>query len=163
MTRPPCSTASISCPTVRSKKKDVERSKNFVYIHTENHPGSDHAIRNKANNYLIDRELQASGDSFTGMKGLGTQDCAIQESMGTIADRSVEHLGVSDSVVIKLRRFLLETVGDFQKGGVPPGLDPASFRVRSGRFALPKEREFADAIDEKLRIELPGAVDVAAE
>ena len=145
------------------EEKDIERSTNFVYIHTENHPGTDHAVRNKANNYLIDRELQASGDSYTGMKGLGIQDCAIQESMGPVADRTIEHLGVSDSVVIKLRRFLLQTVGEFQNGAEPPGLDPASFRVRSGRFALPKERAFEDAIGEKLKIELPGTVDVAAE
>ena len=29
-------------------------------IHTENIPGTDRAIRNKANDYLIDRALQAS-------------------------------------------------------------------------------------------------------
>ena len=61
-------------------------------IHTENIPGTDHADPNSGNDYLIDRELQASGKSYTGMKGLGIQDCAIQESMGPIADRTIEHL-----------------------------------------------------------------------
>ena len=36
-------------------------------IHTENIPGTDHAVRNKRNDYLIDRALQASGKSYTGM------------------------------------------------------------------------------------------------
>ncbi len=64
---------------------DLARETSFRGIHTENIPGSDHAIRNMANDYLIDRALQASGQSYTGMKGLGTQDCAIQEFDG--ADR----------------------------------------------------------------------------
>ena len=38
--------------------------KSWRGIHTENIPGTDHAIRNKANDYLIDRELQASGQSL---------------------------------------------------------------------------------------------------
>jgi nitrite reductase/ring-hydroxylating ferredoxin subunit len=62
---------------------DMARSKAYNGIHTENIAGSDRAIQNRDNNYLIDRALQASGASFTGMRGLGIQDCAIQESMGT--------------------------------------------------------------------------------
>ena len=41
--------------------EDLAREKSFRGIHTENIPGTDHAIRNKANDYLIDRALQASG------------------------------------------------------------------------------------------------------
>ncbi len=104
MTRTRCSTASISIPTRPLTDEDLERSKEWRGIHTENIPGTDHAIRNKANDYLIDRELQASGQSYTGMKGLGTQDCAIQESMGPIADRTPEHLLASDAAIVKIRR-----------------------------------------------------------
>jgi hypothetical protein len=56
-------------------EEDTARSKAGFGIHTENIPGTDHAIRNKANDYLIDRALQASGKSYTGTKGFGTQDC----------------------------------------------------------------------------------------
>ncbi len=73
-------------------EEELERSKNFEGIHTENFPGSDRAILNKANDYMIDRALQSSGKSFTGIKGLGAQDCGIQESMGPISDRTLEHL-----------------------------------------------------------------------
>ena len=41
--------------------EEMKREKAWRGIHTENIPGSDHAIRNKANDYLIDRALQASG------------------------------------------------------------------------------------------------------
>jgi hypothetical protein len=46
------------------------------------------------------------------MKGLGTQDCAIQESMGAISDRSLEHLLPSDAAIVKIRRLLLQTLKD---------------------------------------------------
>ena len=36
---------------------ELKRSKEWRGIHTENIPGTDHAIRNRANDYLIDRAL----------------------------------------------------------------------------------------------------------
>src|SRR6476646_7488813 len=110
---------------------------------------------NKSNNYLIDRALQKSGASFTGMKGLGIQDCALQESMGPIANRTIEHLGVSDTAIIKIRRLLLKAVKDLEQGATPPGLNAASYRVRSARFRLPKGKPFDKAADEHVRIDKP--------
>jgi hypothetical protein len=47
--------------------------------------------------------------------------------MGTIYDRSLEHLGVSDKAVIAVRRYLLDAVRRFREGQDPPHLivDPA--------------------------------------
>jgi len=117
------------------------------------------ALRNKANDYLIDRALQASGKSFTGMKGFGTQDCAIQESMGPIADRSAEHLLACDAAIVKIRRLLLQTLKDHAAGKSLPGMDPASYRVRSGRFEAPKGEPFAEAMERYIRQDTP----IAAE
>ena len=78
---------------------DLEREKAWRGIHTENIPGSDRALHNKDNDYRIDRALQASGQSYTGIKGLGVQDCSVQESMGPIADRTLEHLLPSDAAL----------------------------------------------------------------
>ena len=59
------------------------------------------------------------------MFGLGIQDCGIQELMGPVADRTIEHLGISDTMIIKLRRLLLKTLKDFEEGANSlPGLDP---------------------------------------
>jgi phenylpropionate dioxygenase-like ring-hydroxylating dioxygenase large terminal subunit len=42
-------------------QQELERAKGGEWIHTQNIPGTDHALRNKDNDYLIHRALQASG------------------------------------------------------------------------------------------------------
>jgi nitrite reductase/ring-hydroxylating ferredoxin subunit len=133
--------------------EDLARETSWNGIHAENIPGTDNAIRNKDNDYLIDRALQASGQSYTGIKGLGIQDCGIQESMGSIADRSKEHLGVSDTAIIAIRRLLLQTLEDHAAGATPPGLDPASHQVRSSRYKAPKGLSFAETMKDQIRLE----------
>jgi phthalate 4,5-dioxygenase len=140
-------------------EEDLARTKAGLGIHTENIPGTDHAIRNRDNDYLIDRELQASGKSYTGLKGFGTQDCAIQESMGPIADRSCEHLLASDAAIVKIRRLLLQTLKDHTAGKPLPGMDPASYRVRSGRFEARKGVPFTEAMQQFINRDTP----IAAE
>jgi phthalate 4,5-dioxygenase oxygenase subunit len=139
--------------------KDLEREKSWRGIHTENVRGTDHAIRNKANDYLIDRALQSSGQSYTGMKGLGTQDCAIQESMGPIAERGAEHLLASDAAIVKIRRLLLQALKDYAAGKPLPGMRAESYRVRSTRCELPKGAPFAEMLGSLVRADAP----VAAE
>jgi hypothetical protein len=116
-------------------------------------------VANKGNDYLIDRDLQASKQSYTGMKGLGTQDCAIQESMGPISDRSLEHLLPSDAAIVKIRKLLLQTLKDHADGKPLPGMKPESYRVRSARVELPKGTPIAEAAERAVRLDTP----VAAE
>ena len=132
-------------------EQDLERTKAWRGIHTENIPGTDHAIRNKANDYLIDRALQSSGQSYTGMKGLGTQDCAVQESMGPIADRTKEHLLLSDMIIVRIRRLLLQALEDHAAGKTPTGLDASSYRVRSTRYEAPVGVSIANDMAELVR------------
>jgi phenylpropionate dioxygenase-like ring-hydroxylating dioxygenase large terminal subunit len=101
-----------------------------VLNHAGNAPGSDRSALNLANDYGIDRALQRSGKSYTGMKGVSVQDSAMQESMGPIADRTQEHLGASDMSVIKLRQYLLGALEDYQAGRDLPSLKPEPYRVR---------------------------------
>jgi hypothetical protein len=138
-------------------EEDLGRSREGRGIHTENIPGTDYAVRNRANDYLIDRALQASGRSFTGMKGLGTQDCAIQESMGRLADRTAEHLLASDAAIVKIRRLLLQTLNDHAAGKPLPGMNPKSYRVRSTRCEAPKGTPFAESIYRRVRIDSEAA------
>lgn len=42
------------------------------------------------------------------------------ESMGEIADRTAEHLGTSDKVIMANRRMLLQAIETVQRGGRPP-------------------------------------------
>lgn len=78
-------------------------------------------LRNIRNNYRQDRQVQKTVN-FTGIEEFLNQDACATESMGPIVDRTKEHLGVSDSYVIQVRRFLLKALGDLQSGKPPPGL-----------------------------------------
>jgi phthalate 4,5-dioxygenase len=138
---------------------DLARSKDGRGIHTENIAGTDHAIRNRRNDYLIDRAQQASGESYTGMKGLGTQDCAIQESMGPIADRTAEHLLACDAAIVKIRRLLLQTLKDHAAGNPLPGMRPESYRVRSTRYEAPRGAPFAPTMNARVRVDAPAVAE----
>ncbi|HLF71351.1 MAG TPA: Rieske 2Fe-2S domain-containing protein [Dehalococcoidia bacterium] len=95
--------------------------------------------QNAENDYMIDRELQSKGKSFTGIMGIGDQDHAMVESMGGVVDRTREHLATSDLGVIRLRRILLKSARDLRDHGVvPTGVDtPEVYKVRSGGIILP--------------------------
>lgn len=134
------------------KDEEMTRETSFNGIHTENVPGTDHAMRNKSNDYMIDRALQASGKSYTGMKGLGIQDCAIQESMGPVSDRTQEHLLITDAAIVKIRRLLLQTLKDHADGKSLPGMDPRSYRVHSVRCEVPRGAKFAETMADRVRV-----------
>ncbi len=104
---------------------------------------------NAGNDYLIDRGKQRTED-WTGIPGIHTQDQAITESMGPIYDRSREHLGSSDAMVIRVRRRLLQAVRELaEKGTTPPGVDnPEVYRVRSGGTFLPRGADWIEATKE---------------
>jgi phthalate 4,5-dioxygenase oxygenase subunit len=131
--------------------EDLMREKSWGGIHTENIPGTDRAILNKDNDYMIDRALQASKRSYTGIKGLGIQDCAMQESMGPIADRTLEHLLPCDQGMVKVRRRLLQVVKDHLAGKPLPALDPTCYRVRACHIDAPKGVPFTDFVMDHLR------------
>lgn len=71
--------------------------------------GSPWLIRKLENDYLIDRELQRT-KTFTGIKGVNTQDFAIQEGMGPIVEREKEALGSTDLAIRAARELLLEAI-----------------------------------------------------
>ena len=61
-------------------------------VHSENIPGTYRPVANKDNDYLIDREAQKRGDTYSGVEGIAMQDASLQESMGPIVDRTKERL-----------------------------------------------------------------------
>jgi hypothetical protein len=57
--------------------------------------------------------------------GMGEEDINLHdqwavESMGAIQDRTREHLGQSDKVIMANRRLLLKAIATVQAGGTPP-------------------------------------------
>jgi phthalate 4,5-dioxygenase oxygenase subunit len=105
--------------------------------------------RNKANDYLIDRALQRSGHG-TGIRGVNTQDWAIQESMGPIVDRTREHLGTSDLAIIAMRRLMLQATRDVADGRDPLGLHGSAHAVRPAEMVLPADAPWSEAMRETL-------------
>jgi phenylpropionate dioxygenase-like ring-hydroxylating dioxygenase large terminal subunit len=90
--------------------------------------------QNASNDYEIDRAVQRSGADYTGIQGIHTQDQAVTESMGTTVDRSSEHLGSSDVMVIRVRRRFMAAAAALAEDNItPPGVDrPEAYRVRGG-------------------------------
>jgi phthalate 4,5-dioxygenase len=106
-------------------------------VHCELIPGTHRPLRNGTNDYLIDREEQRTL-TFTGIKGTGEQDFAVQEGMGPICDRSDEHLGVSDIGIIQMRRRLLADAENLEKGVEPYAATHGDvYRVHAGETMLP--------------------------
>jgi phenylpropionate dioxygenase-like ring-hydroxylating dioxygenase large terminal subunit len=70
--------------------------------------------------------------------GMGESDINVHdqwacESMGAIQDRTREHLGTTDKVIMANRRTLLKAIETVQAGGTPPGVaDAAVARQRMG-------------------------------
>ncbi len=94
------------------------------------------ALRHKRNRYLIDRQVQKT-QTYTGIVGVNTQDRAIQESMGAIADRSTERLGSTDRAIISARQQLLAALTQLEEGADPPGVAPEYYRLRALEQVLP--------------------------
>jgi phthalate 4,5-dioxygenase oxygenase subunit len=88
--------------------------------------------RNLANRYLQDREAMKRG-SFTGIKGIPTQDMAMWESMGPIVDRSQDHPGSSDLAVVQFRRMMVSAAKRFAEGG--PAIGTAEPRIPHVKLA----------------------------
>ncbi|HWO73120.1 MAG TPA: Rieske 2Fe-2S domain-containing protein, partial [Dehalococcoidia bacterium] len=122
--------------------------------------------QNKDNDYGIDRAAQARGESFTGIRGVRQQDKAVAESMGPIYDRTREHLGTSDSMIIRTRRRLLRALKAYmEEDAPPPGVDrPELYRTRSGSIILPRGADWLAATEHLRNPKVPiGAPAVAGE
>ena len=82
------------------------------------------------NNWGFDADEQAR----TTYLGMGEEDINVHdqwavESMGEIADRTREHLGTTDKVIMANRRLLVKALDAVESGGVAPGTADASQSV----------------------------------
>jgi hypothetical protein len=102
---------------------------------------------NASNDYGIDRAMQRNGEEYTGLRGVQLQDQMITESEGPIYDRSTEHLGTSDIMIIHLRRRMLNAARALVEDGMtPPGVDdPEVYAERSGGVVLPTGADWVTA------------------
>ena len=71
--------------------------------------------------------------NYTGIPSVRQQDSALEWSMGPIMDRTKEHLGTADAVIIRARRQILAAARALAEDGTPPpgSEQPELYKVRS--------------------------------
>jgi phthalate 4,5-dioxygenase oxygenase subunit len=104
---------------------------------------------NLHNDFLIDyekqKQLQVCGIPFAG----NLQDRAMTETMGRIYNRTQEHLGTTDAMVIQVRKRLIDAaVALRERGELPANVDdPRLCRVRPASILLPEQEDWAKATE----------------
>ena len=122
-------------------------------IHVQYTPGTYRPLANKDNDYLMDREAQRRGDTYSGVAGIAMQDASLQESMGPIVDRTMENLVSTDNGIIMARQRLLRAAKALAETGIrPPGVNVAHQKIRSAAVVLPPDQAFKDAAAEALKV-----------
>jgi phenylpropionate dioxygenase-like ring-hydroxylating dioxygenase large terminal subunit len=124
-------------------------------------------LNDASNDWLIDREAQRHGGVFSGISGLNVQDTAVGGMLGTLSDRTREHLVPSDAMIVRARRKMLALVEAFaaDKTMKLPGVDdPGIYRGnRAGNFLAATGKPFREAYEEQMRLHASAAPRWAAE
>ena len=108
-------------------------------------PGTFKLKASLENDYFIDRAKQKT-ESFTGIRGVNTQDVALQEGMGPLTDRTLENVGSSDRAILAMRNLLLAATRAVENGQAPRGIDPTNYRTARPHDGLvPKGADWRDA------------------
>jgi phenylpropionate dioxygenase-like ring-hydroxylating dioxygenase large terminal subunit len=106
-------------------------------------------LRNRSNDYLIDREEQKHR-SFTGVRGIAEQDAMAQDSQGLIVDRTREHLTPTDIAIVRFRRLMLDGAKALREGKEPAAAQRHhSYCLRSGGALAPAGLSFEAVMQER--------------
>ena len=75
---------------------------------------------------------------------------AVTDSMGAINNRTKEHLGSTDQLIIRTRRKLIAVAKALRDEGItPPGVDmPEVYRQRSGGVLLGRDTDWWEGTKE---------------
>ena len=132
----------------------------FAAFHGYVEPTSDPTTRwytkaNMHNDYLHDWTLQKEELVF-GVPFVGNlQDRAMTEGMGWVYDRTNEHLGTTDAMVIYVRRRLIGDARALREQGTLPGNveDAKMARIRSASIVLPSGESWIAATEEARKVD----------
>ena len=103
--------------------KDAMRSQRLQFISLP-----DYIPKNGRHNHWGYNADEQRSQTFLGMgeEDINVHDQWAVESMGPIQDRTREHLGTSDKVIMANRRNLLKAIESVQAGGAAPGVADAA-------------------------------------
>ena len=106
-------------------------------------------IRNRDNDYLIDREDQKHR-SFTGVVGVAEQDAMVHDSQGYVTDRTREFLTATDAGVVRFRKTMLSAMRALGEGTGPAAAkNGAAYRLRSGSWVADRKFSFAEIMNQR--------------
>ncbi len=109
-----------------------------------------HTAANRTNDYAINYEIQKTANMSGIPRGGNLQDRAMTETMGVIYDRTREHLGTSDRMIIAARQLLMSAARNLQEDGTQPAHvnDTKLYRIRSASAILPEGANWQEATKE---------------
>jgi hypothetical protein len=122
--------------------------------------------RNASNRYQQNRAEMAGDYTYCGIgTGFALHDTWAVENLGTIVDRTQEHLGYEDKSVIVMRKRMFQAIRDVQEGRDPPHVvrDPSANRFPELVVladVLPTDADWQAYLDERIaaRSEAPAGV-----
>jgi len=114
-------------------------------------PGTFKPKANRDNDYGVDRFMQKNYN-FTGIKEFNLQDVAvIEDQRGSIMDRSQEKLVHADSMIIQVRRAIINAARELAEGKEPAILEhPEWFNIRPTQFRIPAGESVEAAVRERM-------------
>ena len=135
---------------------DEFREAHNAWLVPEKLPGTYKPVANKANDYLVDREMQRDYN-YSGINNFPLQDiCQIEDQGGPIMDRTRERLTSQDTLNIHIRHQLINAARDLLEGKEPAVPHrPELFKVRSGNFKAPKGKPAMQVLQEALKELMP--------
>jgi phthalate 4,5-dioxygenase len=137
-------------PTRPLTAEERQGKSSVADFHSELIPGTFTPVHNKSNDYA-GPDAPPAQQPWMRIKKVQHQDVAMTESMGPLYDRTQEHLGKSDTVLVQARQRLINAARRLGEGAEPPGLDPKDFRRRPISWTLPRNvPSWADAIAEAI-------------
>ena len=100
---------------------------------------------NASNDYLRDYDAEKNR-RFSGIVSINLQDSGIQESMGPVIDRTHEHLGAIDAMIIQMRRKMMRSAQALlENGEAPSEIDnPSAAQLRALQMILSRDKDWID-------------------
>jgi hypothetical protein len=139
-------------PTRPLSDDELEAMRSGRGVHVDLIPGTFRPVSNRDNDYRMDRAAQKAGRYYSGIAGIAIQDASLQESMGPIADRTVENLVSTDNAIIQARQRLLKAAQTVGNGGPAPGIEPEHQQMRSASFLLPVGGDFRSTVADAVQV-----------